>query len=158
MGIRRFPRAMRPVRDKLWYLRQINVFAELDDAELHRLAERTTMREVRRGQVICHPSEQPQELYLIKEGRVKLSRYSMQGREQILGLLEPGNLFGELLLFGEYEPVHVEALEDGLICTLSQEDFSDLIRCHPLAFDQGYARPRGSLASGRGGNRRPCVS
>ncbi len=56
---------MRPVRDKLWYLRQINVFAELDDAELHRLAERTTMREVRRGEVICHPSEQPQQLYLI---------------------------------------------------------------------------------------------
>ncbi len=125
------PNEMRPVRDKLWYLRQINVFAELDDAELHRLAERTTMREVRRGQVICHPSEQPQQLYLIKEGRVKLSRYSPQGREQILGLLEPGNLFGELLLVGEYEPVHVEAFEDGLICTLSREDFFDLIRRHP---------------------------
>ncbi len=122
---------MRYARDRLWYLRQVNLFADLDEQALHRLAERTTMREVRRGQVICHPGEQPELVYLIKEGRVKLSRYSLEGREQIVGLLHPGNVFGELLLVGEREPVHVEAFEDGLICTLPRADFLELVRSHP---------------------------
>lgn len=119
------------VRDKLWYLHQINLFADLDEEEFHRLAERTIMRPVKRGQVICHPGERPELVYLIKEGRVKLSRYSPEGREQILGLLEPGNVFGELLLVGERESVHVEAFEDGLICTLPGDDFLELVRAHP---------------------------
>jgi CRP-like cAMP-binding protein len=117
--------------DKVWYLKQINLFSRMDEREIHALAERTTMREVSRGKVILRPDEQPGMVYLIKEGRVKVSRYSADGREQILALLEPGDLFGELSLVGKGEPVHVEAFEDSLICTLYRGDFIELIRNQP---------------------------
>lgn len=117
--------------DKVWYLKQINLFSQMDEREIQDLAERTTMREVSKGKVILLPDEQPGMVYLIKEGRVKVSRYSTDGREQILALLEPGNLFGELGLVGEGEPAHVEAFEDSLICTLRRGDFNELIRGHP---------------------------
>jgi len=118
-------------RDKVWYLTRINLFAGIGDAEMQRLAERTTMREFSRGKVILHPNE-PQELvYLIKEGRVKISRYSPDGREQILTLLESGDVFGEFALVKEAEPVHVEAFEDTLICALYREDFLALVRRQP---------------------------
>lgn len=94
--------------DKVWYLKQINLFAGIDEREMHRLAECTTMREFSRGKVILHPEEQPEMVYLIKAGRVKISRYSPEGREQILALLEPGDLFGELAHVKEREPVHAE--------------------------------------------------
>lgn len=117
--------------DKIWYLRQINLFSTIDEREIHRLAERTTMREFARGKVILHPDDPPGMVYLIKEGRVKVSRYSLDGREQILALLEPGNLFGELSLLGEREPVHVEAFEDTLLCTMPRAEFIALIRSQP---------------------------
>lgn len=118
-------------KDKVWYLRRIDLFAGVDDAEMRRIAERATMREVSRGKVILHPNEPQEMVYVIKEGRVKVSRYSPDGREQILTLLEPGDSFGELALVHEPEPVYVEAFEDTLICALARDDFAALIRRRP---------------------------
>ncbi len=117
--------------DKVWYLKHINLFSNIDEREMQELAERTTMREFSRGKLILHPDAPPEMVYLIKEGRVKVSRYSPGGREQILALLEPGDLFGEFSLVGEREPVHVEAFEDSLICALPRAEFIALIRSQP---------------------------
>src|SRR5207244_11627851 len=78
-----------------------------------------------------HPGQRQELVYLIKEGRVKLSRYSSDGREQILTLLEPGDVFGEFALVEKAEPVHVEAIEDTLICALNRGDFLTLVRRQP---------------------------
>ncbi|TMI70740.1 MAG: Crp/Fnr family transcriptional regulator, partial [Bacillati bacterium ANGP1] len=117
--------------DKVWYLRQFSLFAGIGELEMRRLVERTTMREFSRGKVILHPNEPQEMVYLIKEGRVKISRYSAEGREQILDLLEPGDTFGELTLVQEAEPVQAEAFEDTLICSLYRDDFIGLIRRQP---------------------------
>lgn len=118
-------------QDKIWYLQHIDPFAGVGEPERQRIAERSIMREFHRGAVIRHPNEPQNMVYLIKEGRVKISRYSPDGREQILTLLEPGGMFGELALVRETEPVHVEALEDTLLCELYRDDFLALIRRQP---------------------------
>lgn len=117
--------------EKLWYLQHINIFADMTDVEMRRLAERTTMRTYARGSVISQPSDPPDTIYLIKEGRVKLCRYSASGREQILSLLERGDIFGERSLVGASAEAHCEAFEDTLICVLRRRDFEDLIRSKP---------------------------
>lgn len=117
--------------DKLWYLRRVDLFANVDEGEMRALADRTTMREVHRGRVILQPDEPPEMVYVIKEGRVKVSRYSRDGKEQILALLESGDVFGELGLIRVAEPVHVEAFEDTLLCGMHSEDFLALIRRQP---------------------------
>ncbi len=116
--------------DKLWYLRQIDVFAGMTDAEMRRLAERTVMRSYARGKLIARPEDPPDSIYLIKKGRVKLSRYSASGREQVLALLEPGEIYGERALAGA-TPVHCEAFEDSLICVLGLRDFEELLAAKP---------------------------
>ncbi|MGH2398647.1 MAG: Crp/Fnr family transcriptional regulator [bacterium] len=117
--------------DKVWYLRRVNLFAKVDEHEMQALADRTTMREVHRGRVILQPDEPREIVYVIKEGRVKVSRYSQDGREQILALLESGDVFGELALVRTAEPVHVEAFEDTLLCGMHSDDFLALIRRQP---------------------------
>ncbi len=117
--------------DKVWYLQHIDAFAGVGETEMQQIAKRSTMREFTRGRVILHPGQIQEMVYLIKEGRVKVSRYSPEGREQILALLEPGDLVGELALVRETEPVHVEAFEDTLICELSRRDFISLLRRQP---------------------------
>lgn len=117
--------------DKFWYLRQADLFAGVDEPQMRAIADRSTMREVPRGRIILQPDEPPEMVYVIKEGRVKVSRYSPDGREQILALLEPGDVFGELALVGTPEPVSVEAFEDTLVCGLHRDDFLTLIRARP---------------------------
>lgn len=117
--------------EKLWYLQQINIFADMTDAEMRRLAERTVMRRYPRGAVIAQQDDPANVIYLVKEGRVKLCRYSPAGRVQILALLERGDLFGERGLVGTPAATHCEAFEDTLICVLRKEDFEDLVRSNP---------------------------
>jgi CRP/FNR family transcriptional regulator len=117
--------------DKFWYLRRVDLFAGIGDREMEEIALRSTMRTVDRGHVIVRPDESPEIIYVIKEGRVKVSRYSLDGREQILALLEPGDVIGELALLREPEAVHVEAFEDTLVCGMHREDFLGLIRRQP---------------------------
>ncbi len=119
------------VDEKLWYLQRINIFADMTEAEMRRLAERTVMRRYARGAAIVQQNDPPDAIYLIKEGRVKLCRYSSTGRVQILALLEHGDIFGERGLDGADGGTHCEAFEDTLVCLLRRHDFEDLIRSKP---------------------------
>ncbi len=119
------------VDEKLWYLQRINILADMSETEMRRLAERTVMRRYARGAVIAQPNDPPDAIYLIKEGRVKLCRYSSTGRVQILALLEHGDIFGERGLDGADRGTHCEAFEDSLVCLLRRRDFEDLIRSKP---------------------------
>ncbi len=98
------------VDEKLWYLQRINILADMSETEMRRLAERTVMRRYARGAVIAQPNDPPDAIYLIKEGRVKLCRYSSTGRVQILALLEHGDIFGERGLDGADRGTHSRPL------------------------------------------------
>lgn len=118
-------------REKLWYLRQVDLFTGVDEREMRTIAERSQMREIPRGHVILRPDERSEIVYVIKAGRVKVSHYSPDGREQILALLDTGDIFGELALVGTAQPVTVEAFEDTLVCGLHRSDFLSLVERRP---------------------------
>jgi CRP/FNR family transcriptional regulator len=122
---------MQHLRDKVWYMRDADVFRDLSEHEVSRLADKALMREYGRGGVILQPGKPSDLIFIIKEGRVKVSTYSPEGREQILAILEPGDLFGEQALVGESEPAHMEALEDTLVCGVRREDFEEVLHGHP---------------------------
>lgn len=125
------PRPLQGDAEKLWHLQHIDLFQDMTPREMHRLATRTKMRRYERGKVIAHPDDPPDTIYLVKEGTVKLCRYSAGGRVQILALLKRGNIFGERALVGAPEAVHCEAFEDTLICVLRRRDFEELIQSKP---------------------------
>ena len=52
-----------------------------------------------RGDVLFHEGDQGDRLYVIGEGKIKLGRTSSDGRENLLAILGPGEMFGELSLF-----------------------------------------------------------
>ena len=77
----------------------VPLFAALDDDA--RVALREAMGEVnlRRGETLFHEGEPGDRLYLVIEGKVKLGHRSSDGRENLLAILGPGELLGELTLF-----------------------------------------------------------
>jgi CRP-like cAMP-binding protein len=80
-------------------VRQAPLFAALDDEAAAALQAAMTRREIARGEVLFHEGEPGDRLYVIVEGKIKLGRASGDGRENLLAILGPGEMFGELSLF-----------------------------------------------------------
>nr|WP_225224432.1 Crp/Fnr family transcriptional regulator [Cellulomonas sp. JH27-2] len=55
--------------------------------------------ELTRGDVLFHEGEPGDRLYVVRDGKIKLGRRSSDGRENLLAVLGPGEMFGELSLF-----------------------------------------------------------
>src|SRR5215470_15189201 len=117
--------------EKLWYLRQTRLFDQLDESDFQRLAQSSEMREYSRGEVILSPGPQSDVVLLVKAGRVKISTYSPDGKEQILALLVRGDLFGELVHAELPAPAHAEALDRAVVCSIGRVMFEDIIRHVP---------------------------
>jgi CRP/FNR family transcriptional regulator, cyclic AMP receptor protein len=80
-------------------LRRAPLFAALDDEQAAEL--RASMSEVTlaRGDALFHEGDPGDRLYVVTDGKVKLHRTSPDGRENMLAVLGPGELIGELSLF-----------------------------------------------------------
>ena len=76
-----------------------------------------------RGDVLFHEGDQGDRLYVIGEGKIKLGRTSSDGRENLLAILGPGEMFGELSLFDPGpRSATVTAVTDATFSSLSHED------------------------------------
>jgi CRP-like cAMP-binding protein len=80
-------------------LRRNPLFAALDDEQAAEL--RASMSEVTlaRGDSLFHEGDPGDRLYVVTEGKVKLHRTSPDGRENMLAVVGPSELIGELSLF-----------------------------------------------------------
>ena len=120
------------LNSKIWYLQRINLFKEIPADDMEELARVTRMELAKKKETIFLPGESSQQVYLLKTGRVKISRISEEGRELTLVLLEPGEIFGELeILEGSVRDTIAEAMEESQLCVIQKEQFLSLIRKRP---------------------------
>ncbi len=114
------------------FLRHVPVFADLDDVDLMQISRIAIFRKYRKGMIIFMEGEPGDELYFVKEGRVKLSKMLADGREQILHFVQKGDVFAEILLFdGGTFPATAEVQEDGEIGMIRNADLEILLQKHP---------------------------
>lgn len=76
-----------------------DLFADLDDGEIAPIAAASELRSLRRGDVLFLEGDEPHDLYIVVGGRIAISNRSPDGRESVVALMEPGDLFGEMPLF-----------------------------------------------------------
>ncbi|HEU5344415.1 MAG TPA: Crp/Fnr family transcriptional regulator [Ktedonobacterales bacterium] len=75
------------------YLRQIPLFASLDEETLAQVGAATSVRHYDRGEVIAVEGERRGSLRYVRTGLVKLATTSAEGREQVLRLVRAGQTF-----------------------------------------------------------------
>src|SRR3954468_17215057 len=80
-------------------LAEVPLFAALDDDAATALSAALTSREVVRGHVVFSEGDPGDRLFVVLDGKVKISRTANDGRENLLTVLGPGEMFGELSLF-----------------------------------------------------------
>jgi CRP/FNR family cyclic AMP-dependent transcriptional regulator len=114
------------IADKLWFIRRLDLFEGLSEAEMQRLATLMHDRECRTGDdVVVRP--QGDRIYLVKKGRV-----SVLDRGVNVAVLGPGQIFGTSAFFGtESKQQRVVALEDAVICDAPAAQFLGAMAAHP---------------------------
>jgi CRP-like cAMP-binding protein len=113
-------------------LRQISFFRDLPDAALDLLATGAGLRRVDRGTIITIEGEPADAMYLVLVGRVKVTRISKEGREQIIHLIRPGDHFNLVPMFdGGPCPATAEALDDSELLMILRTTISRVLDTYP---------------------------
>jgi CRP/FNR family cyclic AMP-dependent transcriptional regulator len=113
-------------------LRQIPLFEGLAEADLRAIAIQAVTREVARNTVLLREGERPASLYVVLEGKVRVSVSDEEGRELVLAVLGPKETFGELALIDD-EPrsATVVATDRSRIAVVSKDDFKRCLARSP---------------------------
>ncbi len=80
-------------------VRRAPLFAALDGDDAEALLTQMSPVRMERGDILFREGQSGNSLYVIGEGKIKLGRSSSDGRENLVAILGPGEMFGELSLF-----------------------------------------------------------
>ena len=104
-------------------LRRAPLFAALDDGSASALQGSMSRVSMRRGDVVFAEGDLGDRLYVVADGKVKLGRTATDGRENLLAILGPGEMFGELSVFDPGARTSTAtALTEGVLLGLGQRD------------------------------------
>lgn len=114
-------------------LKKVPFFDGLAETDLNAVAGVMLERTYPRGTVIFMEGDRGEALFVIRAGRVKISKSTADGREQILHMLKDGDIFAEVVLFdqGPY-PATAEAVEDCQCWLLRNADMEKLLQTQPM--------------------------
>jgi CRP-like cAMP-binding protein len=148
----------RPARDKpravsVRELRSLHsaFFSGLANNDLEALGGAMFQRTYPAGQIVLLEGAASSVLYVVQAGRLKLFKTSPRGREQVLRLLRPGDMFNEVAVFDEGpNPASAQAIEDCRLYLLLRRDLMRFVAERPgiaLAITHSFAgRLREALA------------
>ncbi len=113
-------------------LRAIPMFSGVSDEALESIASLLIERSFPKNKTIVEEGAPGDYMYIIVEGRVKVTKLSGDGREKILELLDVGDFFGEMSLFDEApRSASVKGLSQVRILALARNDFLRLLARSP---------------------------
>lgn len=114
------------------YLKKIYLFARLSDEELNEIASLTLERRYQKGRIIFVEGEPGEAIYFLKSGLIKVSKQDGEGREHTLHYVNPGDVFGEVVLFdaGGY-PATAEVVEDAEVGLVRNRDMDRVLIKNP---------------------------
>jgi CRP/FNR family transcriptional regulator len=108
------------------------LFAALDPDSAATLEKALTSRTVSRGHVVFKEGDEGDRLFIVLEGKVKITRASADGRENLIAVLGAGEMFGELSLFDPGpRTASVSAVTDATLASLDHDDLRPLLLERP---------------------------
>ncbi len=114
------------------FLRNVPIFADLEDKELERIARLGTRQKYKKGNLVVLEKESGAALFVIVSGKVKVVRTDEEGREVILSMFGPGEFFGEMsLLDGLARSASVVAVSKAELFMIHRRDFLETMHQFP---------------------------
>ncbi len=113
-------------------IRKAPLFSALDDDASHALRASMVALKLNKGQVLFKEGQEGDRLYVVVHGKIKLGTTSADGRENLLSILGPGEMFGELSLFDpEPRTSTATAVTDARLVSLAHDAVMGLVTSSP---------------------------
>jgi CRP-like cAMP-binding protein len=122
-------------------IRKAPIFSGLDASAADALRASMNLVKLRKGQSLFKEGDDGDHLFVVSSGKVKLGTKSVDGRENLLMILGPGDMFGELSLFDSGpRTATATAVTDSKLLALGQDKVIPWVKEHPEVSLQLLAR------------------
>jgi CRP/FNR family cyclic AMP-dependent transcriptional regulator len=95
-----------------------------------------TPRRLSHGDVVVRQGDPSSCLFLVASGAVRLSSVTRDGREVVVGLIGPGDVFGESALLGRPSPVDARVIGTTRVVALPLPHLRDVLRRYPITAEE----------------------
>jgi CRP-like cAMP-binding protein len=120
---------MQKSSDFLYY---VPIFSDLPEETIEKISQVGLRKTYKKESIILMEEESSGALFIIVEGKVKVTRTSSDGREVILNILSESDIFGEMaLLDGLTRSATVTALEETDLFMIQRNQFLEFLKDHP---------------------------
>jgi len=109
-------------------LRQVTIFHDLNDEEMEHVTRIARSKFMKKKTVIFHEGSEKDAVYFLQDGLVKTVRTDLEGNEQIVSLLQSGDMFPHTGFFNHAPyPATAETLVDTHLVIIPLRYFEQLI-------------------------------
>jgi CRP-like cAMP-binding protein len=109
-------------------LRSMDLFTDLNESELAKVARLLKENRVSENDVIFNQGDAGDGLYIVVQGRVRIATTDQLGRERVLAFYGPGEFFGDMaVLTGAPRSASATASSDARLLQLRKDDFDMLV-------------------------------
>jgi CRP-like cAMP-binding protein len=113
-------------------IQDTELFGALPTDQIEAIARQSTIRTVDRGDMLFSVDDEPTELYIVITGRIAIVNTSVDQRESMMALMEPGDLFGEMPLFdGLPRSAGARALESSEVVAIPYAPLRGVYQAQP---------------------------
>ncbi|HUX93575.1 MAG TPA: Crp/Fnr family transcriptional regulator [Ignavibacteriaceae bacterium] len=114
------------------FLKYVPIFSDLSENTLEQISKLGMRKSFTKDSVVLFEHETGSALFVIIQGKLKVSRVSDDGKEVILTILSESDFFGEMaILDGLARSANVTAMEDSELFIIQRSEFLDLLQNHP---------------------------
>lgn len=111
---------------------KVPMFENLDCDELVAIVNKIKHKSFEKGELIFREGNISDVLYFVNTGRIKIYKYTKDGKEQILHILSEGDFFGELnLLKSTIYTFNAKAIDKTNVCILTKQEFKNIMIQNP---------------------------
>ncbi len=111
----------------------VPIFKNLSPEELDQVIMISKHKRLDKGEFIFTAGDHISSLYVVHRGKIKITRYSEDGKEQVIRILSHGDFLGELALFmNSTVNTYAEAIEPSVICLVEHDGLKDLMSKSPM--------------------------
>ena len=116
----------------IWHIQNCLLFQKLAPEQLDRLEQVSRVRQLQAKVPIYLPADVADSIFILASGRAKICHLTPDGKQSILGFIEPGELFGELSLVapGRREE-YAETVERSLLVMIPGDIVGELMESQP---------------------------
>lgn len=110
-------------------LDQVRFFEGISSSSKKALSKFCIPIERSKQKMLFREGEPGEAMYLLVRGRISLMKFSSEGRETVIKVIKPGEVFAEVILFEKkFYPVTAVALTEILVFKLLRRDLLDLLK------------------------------